>query len=401
MKGQFYSLIAILVAVPIFMFTINYLSYTDSLGDMVSDRVISDQISQLVSSIELDTEKAIQIAGRRALLAATNEVLNSGKPLKNAVANLTTLMLTGTINNTEAFLMIDNTIPDWSERISSKSTSFDLELQYGNISVENNDGFSIRVGVDINISVTDKLERVKIEKFNERKYVDITVNGLEDPMFLLNTQGFIRRIIRTPEPSHVAMNVVTGGSYSGGSCAGEVTFNKSEVDNTKILVAENITGVVYARHLGIILADNDNLTSQVACSVTGNSSAVALVQAAIASGATEIYIDDSTQTAWSIPLETNIAERYYYRGAGPNFLQRLEGGNDTSPDGMFTFIYTPELEEQAFPVFDYSRVAYRYFAGEGDCYQVNNMPEWFGIDSADSDALNLTELLTATPCVVS
>ena len=49
MRGQFYSLIAILVAVPIFMFTVNYLSYTDRLGEIVSDRVISDQINQLVN----------------------------------------------------------------------------------------------------------------------------------------------------------------------------------------------------------------------------------------------------------------------------------------------------------------------------------------------------------------
>jgi hypothetical protein len=401
MKGQFYSIIAMLIVVPMFLFTVHYATYSERLGDTVSDRIISDQLSQLEYSVELDTEKAMEISTRRAILALTNYVVNSGEFLADADANITQVMLTGELNGSQDFMMINNTMPNWSERISGKPVDFNVVLEYGNISVENNDGFSLLVGMDINITVSDKLYRAKIVKEGLRKYVTVSVIGIEDPIFPLNTQGFVRRMIRKADPSHVNMNVVTGSSNSSGTCSGPVTFNKSEVDDSKILVAENLTGVTYTNHLGIILEDEDNLTGDVDCWVTGNGSAVSLVEEAIASGYDVIYIDDETKSAWSMPVAETLPERYYYRGEGPTFLQRLEGDYTPSQDGIFTFIYVPEIQEQALPIYDYSRVAYRYFSDEGDCYQVNNMDEWFGIDGTDAPELNLTDMLTGTSCVVS
>ncbi len=401
MRGQFYSIIALLIVVPMFLFTVHYVTYSEKLSETVSDRLISDQLHQLEYSIQLDTEKAMEISARRALLGLTNYVLNSGEFLTDSGANITQLMLTGELNGTQDFMMINNTMPNWSERISTKPVDFNVFLEYGNISVENNDGFSLLVGMDMNITVTDKLYRAKIVKEGLRKYVTVSVVGIEDPVFPLNTQGFVRRMIREADPSHVNMNVVTGSSNSSGTCSGPVTFNKSEDDDSKILVTGNLTGVTYSNHLGIILEDEDNLTGDLGCWVTGNGSAVALVTEALASGYDVIYIDDETKSAWSMPVAENLQDRYYYSGDGPTLLQRLEGNYTPSENGIFTFIYVPEIQEQALPVYGYSRVAHRYFSGEGDCYQVNNMDSWFGIDGTDAPELNLTDLLTVTSCVVS
>lgn len=401
MKGQFYSIIAILIAIPIFLFTVNYLTYSEKLSEIVSDRVISDQLKQLVFSIELDTEKAMKISGRRSLLAITNYVINSGEPVTDAVKNMTTLLMSGTINDSESFLLLNNTMPNWNQRITSKPVNFNVLLEYDNISIETTDAFSIRIGMDMNITATDKLDKVKIEKFDRRKFVSISIVGLEDPIFPLNTQGFIRRMIREADPTHVNMNVVTGSVNSSGSCSGPVTFNKSEDDNTKILVTENLTGVVFAKHLGIILEDEENLTGDISCYVTGNGSSVQLVTDAIASGYDVIYIGDDTKSAWSMPVAESLPQKYYYRTEGPTFLQRLEGNYTPSPDGIATFIYVPELQEQAFPIESYSRVAYRYFSDQGNCFKVENMDDWFGIDNTDAPKLNLTDLLTANPCTVS
>jgi hypothetical protein len=401
MKGQFYSIIALLISIPIFIFTVHYLTYSENLSERVSDIVISDQIKQLEHSIELDSIKAVEISGRRAILAVTNHVINSGEFVSDAKENITALMLNGEINGSQDFMMINNTMPNWSARISSKPVNFNVALGYGNISVEQNDAFSIKIGMDINMTLTDKLDRVKIEKTNMRKYVTVTILGLEDPFFPLNTNGFIRRIIREADPTHVNMNVVTGSVNSSGSCSRVVTFNKSEDDNTKILVANNLTGIQYDRHLGIILEDEDDLSGEdLACYITGNGSSVSLVTNAIASGYDKIYIDNNTKSAWSIPLADNIPERYYYTVDGPTFLQRLEGNYTPSANGIATFIYVPELQEQAFPIQDYSRVAYRYFSDDGDCYQVENMDEWFGLDNSDISKFNMTGLLTADSCVV-
>ncbi|MCK5547795.1 MAG: hypothetical protein KAI64_02190, partial [Thermoplasmata archaeon] len=95
MKAQFYSILALIFTLPIFIYTMYYLTYSERMSYSLADRIVSDQINQLVGSIELDTEKAMEISCRRALLAATNFVLNSGTPLSNATSNITTLMLAG------------------------------------------------------------------------------------------------------------------------------------------------------------------------------------------------------------------------------------------------------------------------------------------------------------------
>jgi hypothetical protein len=399
MKAQFYSMIAVALAIPIFVFTVYYVGHSGSLGDAVSERVISDQMKQLADSIELDTAKAIEISGRRALLEATSYVVSSGEPLSDASENITALMLTGILNGSESFLMGNNTMPDWDERISAKDTNFDVSIEYGNLTVENGDGFSIHVAIDVNVTVTEKFGRARIQKFNVRKDAYVSVIGLEDPLFPMRTQGFIRRTIREAPLRYAAERLVAVPTYAYGNCTGLLTFNKSEVDVSKILAAENLSGVVYARHLGIILSDSDNMSGQIGCYLTGNASAYEILHAfSEALPAAKAHIDQGSKSAWSFPVADDLQGRYYYAGGGPDFLERLEGKLVESGDGVSTFVYVPELEEQALTVTPNSRVDWRYFAGDGDCYQVTGLPAWFGMDASDAARYGLTALLTAKSC---
>jgi len=399
MRGQFYSIIAILITLPVLLFTLQYLTYSQKITYGVSDRVISDQLHQLVASIEFDTKKAMEISGRRAIIAATDTVLNSGVPLTNAKANITALMLQGRINGTDNFMMINNTMPEWSYRITSNPVNFDVSLQYGNISVENYDGFSLRIGMDFNLTVTDRLKISKIEKLNSHKFVTVSIAGIEDPIFPLNTQGFVRRIIRPASPPYFVQRILIASSNSSGNCSGVVTFNKSECDTSKILAADTQAGVVFACYSGVILGDSRNLTGQTGCYVTGNSSSVSLVnQTVTSSGYSTVYLDGISRSVWSMPGPGILADKYYYRGNGPDFLMRLEGNYSPSGSGILSFIYAPEFEEQALPVDAYSRVDYLYFSGQGGCEKVRNTPDWFGIDSEHAAEFNITELLTGGSC---
>ena len=94
----------------------------------------------------------------------------------------------------------------------------------------------------------------------------------------------------------------------------------------------------------------------------------------------------------------DLDERYYYVGNGPDFLKRLEGNYTASQNGLMTFINIPELEEEAFTIQDYSRVAFLYFSDQGACSKVRNAPDWFGIDDTYAEEFNLTGLLTYDAC---
>jgi len=399
MRAQFYSMIAVLITLPILAFLTSYASFYQSLGYGVSDRVVSDQLHQMSDSIEMDTIKAMEITGRRALLAATNFVINSGRPLGDARANITTLMLTGNINGTFNFMMTNNTMPNWSQRISSKPVNFDIVLEYGNISIDNLGGFSLIIGMDYNLTVTDRIKTVRIDRLNMRKYVTISVIGIEDPVFPLSTQGFIRRLIRPAWPAHFAIRILAASGNYSGACSGLATFNKSECDASKILVADDSDGVVFSCFRGIVLGDDDNLTGNIGCYISGNSSAVGLVNGTINStGYGIIHIDNETVSVWSLPGPVNLSERLYYAGNGPDFLKRLEGNLTPSPNGLVTFAYIPELEEQAIPIGPFSRVEYLYFSDQGSCTRLRYSPAWFGFGSASADMLNVSALLTGTIC---
>jgi hypothetical protein len=225
------------------------------------------------------------------------------------------------------------------------------------------------------------------------------VVGLEDPIFPMQTQGFIRRTIRQAPLGYAAQRLVYVPTYAYGNCTGPLTFNKSEVDTGKILAADNLSGVVYSRHLGIILSDTDNLSGQTGCYLTGNGSAYEILYAfAQAHPGADVHVDQVSKSAWSLPLIDYLQGRYYYAGGGPDFLERLEGKLSESGDGVSTFVYVPELEEQALTVTPDSRVEWRYFSGDGDCYQVRGLPAWFGMDADDAEEYGLSALLTSKAC---
>jgi hypothetical protein len=393
-------MIAVALAIPLFVFTVYYVSHSGSLGDAISERVVSDQMKQLADSIELDTAKAVEISGRRALLEATSYVVSSGEPLSDARENITALMLTGSLNGSASFMMQDNTMPNWSARISAKDTNFDVSIAYANLTVENGGGFSILLGIDVNITVTEKLGRARIERVNVRKEAYVSVVGLEDPIFPMETQGFIRRTIRRAPLGYAAQRLLSVPSYAYGNCTGPLTFDKSEVDTTKILAAENLSGVVYARHLGTIISDSDNMSGQTGCYLTGNASAYEILSSFTqAHPDASVRMDQESKSAWSLPLAEDLQGRYYYAGGGPDFLERLEGRLEESDGGISTFVYVPELEEQALPVTPDSRVEWRYFSGDGDCYQLRGLPAWFGMDTDDAARYGLSDILTtAKPC---
>jgi hypothetical protein len=79
-------------------------------------------------------QKAMEITGKRAIIAAINWEILKGEPLTNATINLTTLMTNGTINGTENLIMTNNTLSEWIEKISDIKTNFDTNINFSDFS---------------------------------------------------------------------------------------------------------------------------------------------------------------------------------------------------------------------------------------------------------------------------
>jgi hypothetical protein len=392
MRGQVYTLIAILIAVPLFMFISFYVTTSQTIKFGGMEKVVADQEHQLMDNIEDDFTRAVTISGKRAILAGINEIIRNGEYLTNASAVLEELMLNGTLEGNYSFLMADNVLSDWIDKIVLIPTGFDTSVNYDNLDVENYDGLRLNAVINLIARVSDKMNLSEIS-IDNRMNILISMNGLEDPIFPMNTLGLLERTIRIYSYNFYAKRVVSGSSYN--NCSGNVTFDSSTPDPTKILVVSNASGITGYR--GIV--GEAGATPLVSCYIVGAVNAIEKIGDTInQTGYETVYLDSATGAVWSLPIREGIENGYYYYGNGPDMLQRLEGNlSRSSSDGFETFVIIPDLQGIGMQIkHSQTRISYLYFSGQTiNGYQVRGLPDWFKIDTEHAGIYNLTDLLVS------
>jgi hypothetical protein len=394
MRGQFYSIIAIFITIPIVIFISLYVASQGGESG-IYENIVSDQIHQVERSVETDFGKALVTSGKRAMIASDDYVVMNGVPIGDAVSGVKELMQNGTIYGNESLLMVNNTLSNWTAKIIAVPVNFDVAISFSDLDVAGNSSFYIRASARINVSVADELGIARIDKENRYYETLIPVEGAEDSIFTLKTNGIITRIIRISPYPYRANKLVSGGANSTGNCSGNITFNKTEC-GSHILVAENISGVNFGCFSGFIIEQSANLSANSNCYVTGNSSALEAINQSVAdTGYMKVYIDSVTKAVWHLPIREEIDNKYYFSGNGPAFLKRLEGDlNSTASNGMESFVNLPELESYEIPIKqNVISVDYIYFRGQDYIgYPVRGLQGWFRLNSTFAEKYGLTEL---------
>jgi hypothetical protein len=393
MRGQFYSVIAIFVTVAIV--AIVSIFVTSQGGDTgVYESIVADQIHQAETNVERDFEKAIVTSGKRAMLAGDDYVVMNGVPITNASASIVELMENGTINGNESLLMFNNTIANWTSKMLNIPSNFIINISHSGLGISDGGPFHISAFAMLNVSASDELGIARIDKKNQNYEISIPIDGAEDPLFALKTNGVVTRTIKISPYPYRAKKLATGGMNSSGNCSGNVTFDKADC-NLKILVAKNVTGITFPCFSGFILEDSINLSGNSDCYVTGDPGSVDEISDAVANANYgKIYIDGNTKSAWHLPVRDEIDEKYYFAGNGPVFLKRLEGNLNRTSDGLETFVNLPELESYSIPIKEnVISVDYIYF-GDQDYigYSIRGLQSWFRLNRTFADQYNLTEL---------
>ena len=147
-----------------------------------------------------------------------------------------------------------------------------------------------------------------------------------------------------------------------------------------------------------VVSENSAVPS-VSCYVLGLANATSVVNVTVTwSGYEEIYLDEQTDGAWSLPIREAIDNGYYFRFAssGPDMFRRLEGSLRQSDNGMETFINMPRIIASDVPVKpDQVSLAYLYFSGNTYTgYPVRGLQDWFRSNATISARYNLTELMS-------
>lgn len=394
-KGQVYSLIALLMTIPILFFMTYYISSIQTMKFGTSERIIADQLKETERSIETDFVRATEISGIRACLGATDYMIREGQPLDSAELRLEELIVNGTLFGNQTYVMQNNTMDDWRNDIYSITPEFNIFLDYSNFSIQNYNGFYLLARVRLYFNISDKLETAKISK-NVEKNILIPLENIEDPIFPYKTNGVVpRSIVFYPYPYH-AIKIVTG-SDSSGSCSGNVTYNPSDPSpGEKILVTQNASGI--SGFAGVVGEYSD--LPGTSCYVVGTGNAVNLTQTLLnQSGYPELYLDQNTNGLWSLPINDALDKGYYSRfenSSGPNLLQRLEDNLSESTNGMETFVNIPDFQNWGIPVkTNQISLAYLYFRTTTHTgVPVRGLPSWFRINSTYAARYNLTDLMS-------
>ena len=197
-------------------------------------------------------------------------MIREGVPLDDSELRLQELLTQGTIYSEFVFVMNNNTIQDWVDRISNLEFGFDVNVNYTTPVVTDLDGMNAKLTTTLEINISDHSNVARISK-DVVKEVIIPLEGVEDPVFPLNTLGFVPRAIHAyPYPYHaIRMATGTGGL---GSCSGEVTFDSGDPSPSgKILVIDNASGI--SGFAGVV-GELPDQPSSVPCYISGATGAV-------------------------------------------------------------------------------------------------------------------------------
>jgi len=93
-------------------------------------------------------------------------------------------------------------------------------------------------------------------------------------------------------------------------------------------------------------------------------------------------------------LMLHVQGGYYINSSGPSFLGRLTGNLSSSPNGIESLVYLPELAAAGISVKEKSVVDYIYFSGLNPVsYKIINMPDWFMIDEGHIAIYQVSDLI--------
>jgi len=394
--GQFYSIIAIVIAVPIIIFLTSTLVFIEEEQFNVQDKIVADRLHLYEKSIEDDFHLGMEISTRRAVISMIDFVIQNSTFLTNSFETYLELLHNGTIDGEQQFLMINNTLTEWKGRILNVSTGFKADINWSG-PVGNFNRTFILGDYGIFIRVEDRFSNAVISKVNERKEFLLNLTGLEDPLFALGTSGLVRRTMFM-FPYNVWSQKFNGINATENFTANVTFVNELMADPNLILAIDSFNNV-NDWGWGCVIAETGTPDSSQDCIVelspgfTVDSMRVLIEDN---DNYSVIYVDANTDSAWYIPIVEGIEKGYYYDIDGPNLFDHIQGTTNTGNRQFQTYINAQDLENAGIPV-DYStsHIAIGYLLGfkSTNAYTARGFPSYFRTDNLSATWFGFFELL--------
>ncbi|NIO44690.1 MAG: hypothetical protein GTN36_04015 [Candidatus Aenigmarchaeota archaeon] len=404
MRGLLYSIMAALIIVPIF----GIIFFHSQIGQKNIDISIrAHELKYFVDSIETDLQRFMEIVGKRALISAVSNITISGTPLDDAQLRLRELIENGTLKGNYSPLVDKDNLKRWEKNVSdiASNSGFDLSLKITETNVTQNSSFNILFEIKVLVNISDENAKMGILRNITAKSI-VSIDGIEDPLFPLNTLGRVFKVIRYYNFSDYSKNLV-GGSNSSGSNSGyafvklNADLQAVDINSSRVLVTDTIVGkeAIASSFAGVVsegdTAIPETFTGQAI--ISGATNAVTIIE-----NETRIYLDAQTKKVWDLQNLTLAMRNGYYKPSidGASFLDRLEGRLKLSGKynyGLESFVYLPAISDADIVVYyNLSCVDYMYWNMTGGSSIRNGdydpVFDWFKIDSNHETIYGVNEL---------
>ncbi len=349
MKGILYSIMTILLALPLISLI---LFYSVPKSENIDINIRANELKYFVDSIENDLRRFLEISGKRTLISAVSYVIMNGTGLDDAQLRLSEMIENGTLYGEGAALVDKSNINIWKQNITSASekSGFEIEFKDIEINITQNSSFDVLFEVRIFVNITDEKAKMGVLR-NVSAVVSVPIEGLEDPLFPLKTYGRVTRIIRASNFSKQT-NFLVQGTNSTGSVSGYAFVKLSsqvqpeDANSSRILVTDTITGIEsIASSFGGVVSESDTIIPGgfTGVAITGATNAMEIIK-----NETKIYLDGETKKVWDLNNLTQDIKNGYYHSSnyGASFLDRLEGNFSLSAKykyGLETFVNLEDL----------------------------------------------------------
>ena len=402
MKAILYSVMISLMMIPI-LALILFNVQSSNIRDIDTD-IRANELEYFSKSIEKDLSRFIEINGKRALISAVSKIVVNGTGLDDAQLRLGEMMANGTLYGEPSPLVDESNLNFWRDSIDdiADKSGFNVDFSNVQIYVNQSDSFHLLFDVNITVNISDKMEIMGVVK-NISTSVLVSIEGVEDPTFPLNTLG---RVVRFIVPSNVSKQTqyLTQGTNSSGYVVGEAFVIDSAAltssQGDKILVTDSVAGkeTIAGGFKGVVSESSYMPPEIIGKAITGASGARANI-----TNDTVIYLDQNSKKVWDLSnLTTDIRNGFYHNSSnGASFLDRLEGRTTLSPEyvyGLETFVHLPTITNAGIGVdVTASCIDYKYWAGNaGSSIRNGNYDPvytWFKIDSQSANDYGIGDLL--------
>ncbi len=197
-KGFMYTVLAFIVVVGII--SLARIEVAKEISDplMMESRLL--YLNNFVSDFESDIDNAIEIIGYRAVLGIVQNIVSSGNYIDNFSFRFSEAFLNGTIRGQPQAVLEDNTFYDFILKIKAKAEPEMVRLNFSvrNVSVSQDDStgpWFLRVNVTYHYFLYDEISKASFNRTVDTTS-RVSIFGMEDPVFLLNSYGKVARSFR-------------------------------------------------------------------------------------------------------------------------------------------------------------------------------------------------------------